>query len=179
MNLSAIIALAAVSQFVLVDRKDPITDTRQIAYAATSENNVLAIGCSDADRDELFVRLVPDRYYGPDESAMLWEPNALYRFGDQKPNKDKWFFMKDSIELGFLFGEIKAKARFIDALSKSSVLHIRYEAEYGETETVSFLYEISKEQLSFVLKTCNPKKVNKLLREMGTDLDLGPVPAAK
>ncbi|MBX9859701.1 MAG: hypothetical protein K2Y20_08950 [Sphingomonas sp.] len=179
MLISMLLAFASVSEFLLVDRRDEITGDRQIVYLAESDRNVLAIGCQNADRNELFVRLVPADYYGPSPRKFLWEPNAVYRFGDGKANKDKWIFGDKSIELGDLFGEINAKAKFINDLSRNTVLYIRYEEEEGESKTVSFLYRISKEQLSFVIRTCNPKKVRALLRERGTDLQIDPTTDAK
>jgi hypothetical protein len=166
-----LLALAAVqSEFLLVDRADPITEKRQVALATSADENMLIIGCSSVGARELFIRFTPKSYYGPARDELFWKPNVIYRFGNEKADSDLWTFYSDYIELGDIFGTNLAKAQFLDRLAKNSVLHIRYEARQGSPQTVSFLYSISSDQLAFVVRTCDPKRVQEALRKMGSVL---------
>lgn len=162
------------SDFVLVDRPDPITQKRQLGLVASSDDGTLVVGCSSTGNHELFVRFSPKGYYGPGSKQLLWQPNAVYRFGNEVADSDLWTFNSDYIELGDIVGANTAKAQFLDRLARNNVLYIRYEARYGETRTASFLYNVSAEQLSYVVRTCDPKRVQEALRKMGSKIETNP-----
>ncbi|WP_438730401.1 hypothetical protein ACR9YC_04410 [Parasphingorhabdus sp. DH2-15] len=169
MLLLIVMAFQAATPFALIDRNDPITGDRQLLYATSYDGNTLAIGCGEVGKQSIFIRLIPDRYYGPDPDGLIWEPNAVYRFrNDKKPDKDKWTFNSNYIQLGDLWGTNKAKAQFLDRLMKNDQVHIRYEARQGTVKTLTFNYSLSTEQLANVIRTCNPQRVQKYLKEFKT-----------
>ena len=163
-TIAALMA-AQFSPFVLVDREDPITDKRQLALAVTTEDNLLVIGCSNPGDGQIFVRFIPDRYYGYDSDELLWEPNVVHRFGKDEPEKGNWEFYDDYIELGFLWSPNEKKARFLDSLAKNDRLILRHEARYGDMKTLVINYQLNNENLSTVITKCAPKRVTEYLRE--------------
>ncbi len=167
--------IALQTGFTLVDREDPITQERQLAYIAASGDSALAIGCSRAGSSrEIFIRLLPERYHGPGPNALLWQPNAVYRFENGQPNNTEWYFDRNFLELGGIFGNNRAKAEFINALAQNRVLHVRYEATMGDVRTVTFNYAADLTELSQLIRTCNPRRVQQHLREIGSSIVTNP-----
>ncbi len=163
---AAIIFVAAqFSPFIVVDRADPITDERQLAIVTVADDNMLAIGCSEVGEGQIFIRFIPERYYGPGPDGIIWEPNLIYRFGREQPEKTEWYFSEDYIELGFLWSPNKAKAEFLHALSQNDRLVLRYEARQGDQETLVINYQLNNEQLSGIIRKCQPKRVTQYLEE--------------
>lgn len=157
--------MAEISPFVLLDRKDPINDERELALAVISDENFLTVGCKNPGSGDIFVRFLPERYSGYAPDGLFWKPNLVYRFGGDEPQKTEWGFYDSYIELGFLWSPNKAKARFIDSLSRNDKLILRYEARPNEQKTIVINYELNNENLASLINICAPKKVIGYLQE--------------
>lgn len=164
--LSATIVQGA---FALVEQEDPITQKRAIRYELASGRNKLLVGCDAAGSGKLFVRLTPRFWAGPDLDEAALGAIVDYRFGADKKRQGHWQYADKGLEVSDLLMPERAKARFIDRLAKDREVHIRYVLN-GERETISFRYDLSADALGRVVRDCDPRIVQRVLRSIGSPL---------
>lgn len=168
---SGFIAFVAIAPFVSTTITDPVYGGKTSVFAASDEGNTLLLSCTEKS-NSLEIHFAPARYYlrSPLLRPLLWSPRADSRFSKaEEPMRDTWLFEEKGITFDDVsFGGNERKARFLDQMARDTSFSIRYEASPGEVTTSTITYSIDPEELGRFLAKCDPKRVNRYLREWGS-----------
>lgn len=142
---------------------EPVTQRTSIFFIIEQEDAVLKAGCTRKGDGMLDISIQPKRYTDePVES--VFNPSQHRFAGDEKVYGGHWRVVSGSRlnELQFddvVFGGTARKTRFVDDLSKSSALHVRYWVGRNSNSISFNLNAAVSMELRKMVQACQPKGV--------------------
>lgn len=159
---------AAIAQFTVVERTDPITLESRSIYAVSDAGTVFGLTCRPG-RSEIEIYLRPVAYYEPASNIPLWEPRADSRFASQtRAETDAWHFASDGMYYVGQGMSLASSARFIDLLAKNDEFNIRLGLAPDDVRTITVTYSLDQAQLRDFIGSCAPRRIIARLRQMNS-----------
>jgi len=143
---------SAATSLRIIERVDPINDSKSFYAVVGDENQHLAFGCDDVSARSVRVVARFNNYIGDSKPGILMGgTDVQYRFDKRPPVAVRWYSHDREVSAE---AEITRPARFIQEMKDSRTVYLRATNYDGDSFDMGFSYENATPIIQQVLTAC-------------------------